>query len=84
MSRSRLGVSLYGDGLMLMLSPKAIGAIGGLVFGIIVVTVGFAEAFLVALFVAIGWLIGKFWMGEIDLIDLHERFIRGRGRERRR
>jgi len=74
----------YGDVSMLMLSPKTIGAIGGLVFGLIVVTVGFLEALLVALFVAIGWLIGKFWMGEIDLIDLHERFIRSRGRERRR
>ena len=63
-----------------MLNPKTIGVIAGLVLGLIVILVGFWEAIVVALFISAGWFIGKVLMGEIDLQDLYERFIKGRGR----
>jgi len=66
-----------------MLNAKAIGAIAGLVLGIIVICFGVLKAFLVVLFILAGWLIGKFVMGEIDLLDLYERFMRGRGKRPR-
>jgi uncharacterized membrane protein len=66
-----------------MLNAKAIGAIAGLVLGIIVVCFGGLKALLVVLFVLAGWLVGKFLMGEIDLLDLYERFMRGRGKRPR-
>ncbi len=65
-----------------MLNPKIIGAIAGLVLGIVVVCFGL-KAFIVVLFILVGWLIGKFWMGEIDLLDIYERFMRGRGKRPR-
>jgi uncharacterized membrane protein len=64
----------------LMLNPKTIGVIAGLVLGLIVILVGFWKAIVVALFILAGWFIGKVLMGEIDLQDLYERFIKGRGR----
>jgi len=66
-----------------MLNPKIIGAIVGLVFGVIVIWFGFLTAFLLALFILVGWLVGKFWMGEIDLLALYERFMNSRGKRRR-
>ena len=63
-----------------MLNPKIIGAIGGLVIGIIVVWLGPLKGFIVALFILAGWFIGKIWTGEIDLLDVHERFMRNRGK----
>ena len=63
-----------------MLNPKIIGAIAGLVLGLIVVIFGVLEAILVILFVLAGWFIGKVWMGEIDLQELYERFKSGRGK----
>ena len=63
-----------------MLNPKTIGVIAGLVLGLIVIFVGFWKAIVVALFILAGWFIGKVWMGEIDLQDIYERFIKGRGR----
>jgi uncharacterized membrane protein len=70
--------------MKLMLNPKTIGVIAGLVLGLIVIFVGFWKAVVVALFILAGWFIGKVWMGEIDLQDLYERFIKGRGRGSRR
>jgi uncharacterized membrane protein len=67
-----------------MLNPKLIGAIAGVVVGIIVICFGFLNALLVALFALIGWFIGKVWMGEIDLLDIYERFMRSRGKGPRR
>jgi len=67
-----------------MLNPKIIGAIAGLVAGIIVVCFGFLKALLIALFVLVGWFIGKVWTGEIDLLDVYERFISSRGKRPRR
>ena len=66
-----------------MSNPKIIGAIVGLVFGVIVIWFGFLTAFLLALFILVGWLVGKFWMGEIDLLALYERFMNSRGKRRR-
>jgi len=63
-----------------MLNPKIIGAIAGLVLGLIVIIFGVLEAILVILFVLAGWFIGKVWMGEIDLQELYERFKSGRGK----
>jgi hypothetical protein len=63
-----------------MLNPKLIGAIAGLVAGVIILYFGFLEAILVGLFVLAGWFIAKVWMGEIDLIDVYERFISSRGK----
>jgi uncharacterized membrane protein len=70
--------------MKLMLNPKTTGVIAGLVLGLIVIFVGFWKAVVVALFILAGWFIGKVWMGEIDLQDLYERFIKGRGRGSRR
>ncbi len=64
-----------------MLNPKIIGAIIGLVVGLVVVCLGLPKALLVALFVVIGWFVGKVRMGEIDLVDIYERF---RDREHKR
>lgn len=63
-----------------MLNPKAIGAIAGLILGIIVICFGFLKGLVVVLFILAGWFIGKVLMGEIDLLDLYERFIRSRGK----
>jgi len=66
-----------------MLNPKIIGAIAGLVLGLIVIIFGVLEAILVILFVLAGWFIGKVRMGEIDLQELYERFTSSRGRRPR-
>jgi len=66
-----------------MLNPKIIGAISGLVLGLIVIIFGVLEAILVILFVLAGWFIGKVRMGEIDLMELYERFTSSRGRKPR-
>ena len=63
-----------------MLNPKAIGAIAGLVLGIIVICFGALKGLVVVLFILAGWFIGTVLMGEIDLLDLYERFIRSRGK----
>lgn len=67
-----------------MLNPKLIGAIAGLVAGVIVVCFGLLKAILVGLFVLAGWFIAKIWMGEIDLLDVYERFMSSRGKRPRR
>ena len=63
-----------------MLNPKIIGIIAGLGVGIVTLWFGPLKAFLLALFVLAGWLVGKFWMGEIDLLDVYERFMKSRGK----
>lgn len=67
-----------------MFNPKLIGAIAGLIIGAVVLWSGPLKAFLLVLFVLAGWFIGKFWMGEIDLLELYEKFMRSRGRRPRR
>ena len=67
-----------------MLNPKIIGALIGLAIGVVLVWFGALQAFLVALFILVGWLIGKFWTGEIDILELYERFMIKRGKRPRR
>lgn len=67
-----------------MLNPKILGAAIGLVIGITAVWLGPLKAFLLALFIIAGWFVGKFWMGEIDIIDIYERFMDNRGKRPRR
>jgi len=65
-------------------NPKLIGALIGLIVGIVLVFTGTLNAFIVALFLLLGWLIGKYIAGEIDLDELYDRFIRGRTRGSRK
>jgi uncharacterized membrane protein len=65
-------------------NPKLIGALVGLIVGIVLVFTGTLNAFIVALFLLLGWLIGKYIAGEIDLDELYDRFIRGRTRGSRK
>ena len=67
-----------------MLNPKMIGAIAGLVLGLIVIIFGVLKAILVILFVLAGWFVGKVWTGEIDLRELYERFMSSRGKGQRK
>ena len=67
-----------------ILNPKLIGAVIGLIVGLVVILAGALEAFILILFIVAGWLIAKFWMGEIDLVDAYERFLESRGRRNRR
>jgi len=67
-----------------MLNPKVIGIFIGLAIGVVAIWFGVLNAFLLALFILAGWLIGKFWVGEIDLLDAYERFLTSRGKRPRR
>lgn len=65
-------------------NPKTMGLALGLVTGIVLVWLGPWQAVVVALFALVGWLIGKFVVGEIPFLDtLLERFMEGRTRNRR-
>lgn len=66
-----------------MLHPKLIGAVAGLAVGVVWVWFGPLNAFFVALFILGGWIIGKFWIGEIDILDAYERFMHSRGKRPR-
>lgn len=59
-------------------NPKLIGLLVGLALGAILVFAGALNAFFVALFVLVGWLLGKYVAGEIDVDDLYDRYFRGR------
>lgn len=50
-------------------NPKLIGVIIGLVVGIVLIWQGALEAFIVFLLGLAGWLIGKYVVGEIPVID---------------
>lgn len=67
-----------------LLNPKLIGAIIGLIIGIVAISVGAWKAFILVLFVLAGWLLVKFWTGEIDFLDAYERFLSSRGKRPRR
>ena len=66
------------------MNPKVIGIFIGLAIGVVAIWFGVLNAFLLALFILAGWLIGKFWVGEIDLLDAYERFLTSRGKRPRR
>ena len=59
-------------------NPKLIGAFIGLIIGIILVLTGTLNAFIVTLFILLGWLIGKYFAGEIDLDEIYDRYLRGK------
>jgi type IV secretory pathway TrbD component len=62
-------------------NPKTVGVIIGIVIGVVFVWQGALDAFIAALFILGGWLIGKYLSGEIPIIDsLIERFIANRNR----
>ena len=64
-----------------MSNPKIVGAVMGLVIGIVLVWQGPLEAFIVALFALLGWTIGKYMSGEIPVVDmLLEHFLSSRNR----
>jgi hypothetical protein len=67
-----------------MTNIKLWGALAGLIIGVVWVWFGPLNAFFVVLFVLGGWLIAKFWAGEIDLLDEYERFMRSRGKRPKR
>ncbi len=67
-----------------MFNPKIIGAIVGLGIGGALLWFGPLKAFLLALFILAGWFVGKCWVGEIDLLDTYERFMRSRGKRPRK
>ena len=48
---------------------KINGLILGTIIGIILVSVGFFAAIIVGLFALIGWLIGKYLDGELEIVD---------------
>ncbi|RLC92684.1 MAG: hypothetical protein DRI39_07825 [Chloroflexi bacterium] len=67
-----------------MLSPVGIGIAAGLVLGVVFVWFGALNAFFVGLFMLAGWIVAKLVMGEIDILDLYERFMASRGKRTRR
>ena len=67
-----------------LLNPKLIGAVVGLIVGLVVIIAGVLDAFVLILFIFAGWIIAKFWMGEIDFIDAYDRFLNSRGKRPRR
>jgi hypothetical protein len=66
------------------LNEKLIGFIAALVIGVVFVWLGALNAFFVGLIMLGGWLIGKFFAGEIDILDLYERFMQSKGKRPRR
>ncbi|MCJ7521833.1 MAG: DUF2273 domain-containing protein [Dehalococcoidia bacterium] len=67
-----------------MFNEKVIGAIAGFAVGIAFIAYGALDAFFLALFILAGWLIGKFLLGEIDVLDAYERFMESKGKRSRR
>lgn len=66
------------------MNSRIIGIGAGLVLGIVFVWLGALNAFFVGLFMLAGWLLSRLISGEVDLLDIYERFLESRGRARRR
>jgi len=66
-----------------ILTPKLIGALFGLVVGLVAVLLGVGKAFILALFILAGWLIGKLYMGELDLPAIYRRYKNFRDAKKR-
>ena len=66
------------------MSNTMTGIIVGLTIGVVFVWLGALNAFFVALFILAGWIVSKFWFGEIDILALYERFMQSRGGKSRR
>lgn len=65
------------------LNPKTIGAIIGVIVGILLIWLGPLDTFLIVLFGLVGWLVGKFVYGEIDLSGVGEALMSPRRGEQR-
>jgi len=65
-----------------LLNPKILGAIYGLIVGLILILEGPLEAFLVALLIFAGWVVGKIVSREIDFGYIAEMFTGRRERIR--
>ena len=62
-----------------MFNTKLICTIGGLLVGVIGVAFGPLEAFIVLLLTAVGWLVGKYAAGAMQVVDVFlERFFTNR------
>ncbi len=62
---------------------KINGLILGTIIGVILVSVGFFAAIIVGLFALIGWLIGKYIDGELEIVDdLISKFLEIRTKDR--
>ena len=62
---------------------KINGLILGTIIGVILVSVGFFAAIIVGLFDLIGWLIGKYIDGELEIVDdLISKFLEIRTKDR--
>jgi type IV secretory pathway TrbD component len=66
-----------------MLSPIVVGIVAGLVIGVAFVWFGALDAFFVGLFMLAGWIVAKLYSGDIDFLDLYERFMASRGKRPR-
>ena len=66
------------------MSNTMIGIIAGLTIGVVFAWLGALNAFFVGLFMLAGWAISKFWLGEVDILELYERFMQSRGKGSRR
>jgi len=67
-----------------MTNPTTIGLVVGLIIGVIFAWLGALNAFFVALFLLAGWIVAKLLTGEVDVLDLYERFLQSRGRRQRK
>ncbi len=59
--------------------PSTVGLILGLVLGYLWLTRGFGFALLLGVLALIGWLVGKFASGEINVAAIREVFTRRNG-----
>ena len=66
------------------MTNKTLGIIAGLTIGVVFAWLGALNAFFVSLFMLAGWAISKFWFGELDILELYERFMQSRGKSSRR
>jgi hypothetical protein len=65
------------------LDLKIVFAFFGLAVGLVAVLVGIGHAFVLALFIVAGWLIGKIAMGELNPVELYKSFKASRDEKRR-
>ena len=66
-----------------MLNPKIIGAFLGLVVGLVAVLIGIWQAFVLILFILVGWLIGKIYMGELNPFAMYRNYKASRDEKKR-
>jgi len=60
------------------LNPKMVGLVMGLIVALVLIFAGGWNALVVAVFLLLGWIVGKYFAGEINLDELYDRHLRGR------